>query len=91
VVILGALSDASTSPLGRRRPLILAGLIAAVLGLGLFPFTDAIGLWLGDSSTSHPIAIGLGIAVITVSTQTTILPLSCATALESAFDVLGLK
>eukprot|EP00183_Erythrolobus_madagascarensis_P003228 CAMPEP_0185850980 /NCGR_PEP_ID=MMETSP1354-20130828/4894_1 /TAXON_ID=708628 /ORGANISM="Erythrolobus madagascarensis, Strain CCMP3276" /LENGTH=533 /DNA_ID=CAMNT_0028551715 /DNA_START=213 /DNA_END=1814 /DNA_ORIENTATION=- len=46
--IIGVLSDACTSPLGRRRPFILAGCALTTLALLLFSNASPLGRLLGD-------------------------------------------
>jgi hypothetical protein len=51
---------------GRRRVFILWGVALTVLGLVVFSNAKQIGLWFGDETEDHPIAIGLAIGGLMV-------------------------
>lgn len=48
--ILGLMSDRCESPLGRRRPFILALSVFALIGISLILNGSLIGEWFGDHS-----------------------------------------
>ncbi len=50
--VIGSLSDRCRSPLGRRRPFILALCVGVIIGLTLFLNGEDIGLALTDTDTS---------------------------------------
>jgi len=47
--LVGVLSDACKSPLGRRRPFLLSGCVLTTIALLLFSNSSSIGMYLGDS------------------------------------------
>lgn len=59
--LVGALSDRTTSPLGRRRPFILTGAILVVLALIIIPNSLDIGRWFGDTEKSNPAALAFAV------------------------------
>jgi solute carrier family 45 protein 1/2/4 len=64
--IIGAISDAARYRLGRRRPFILAGAIAAAIGLVFIVLSEKLGLLCGDNrfgqtSREHRYAIAFAI------------------------------
>lgn len=46
--LMGSISDKCRSPLGRRRPFILALSVGIILGLLLVPYGKSVGILLGD-------------------------------------------
>ena len=65
--IVGALSDKTVSPLGRRRPYLLGGAIIASIALWLFPNSGTIANSLQDmTGISLPVWTGLLIAAIMI-------------------------
>lgn len=69
--LVGVLSDRCTSPMGRRRPFILGGLLATLAGMNLFANAKALSLG------SHPAGIFIafiGFAVLDFSTNIIMFP-----------------
>lgn len=54
--IVGSMSDACTSPLGRRRPFILAGTLLTCLSLFVFAYAPSLGAFLQISPLAVAIA-----------------------------------
>ena len=51
--IVGALSDKTTSPFGRRRPYLLGGAILSAIALWALPNSEFITNWLGETLHIH--------------------------------------
>ena len=65
--LVGALSDKTVSPLGRRRPYLLGGALLASLALLIFPNSGGIANGLASLTGLHlPAVAGLLIAAITI-------------------------
>ncbi|MCI1273745.1 MAG: MFS transporter [Clostridiaceae bacterium] len=65
--IIGALSDKTVSPMGRRRPYLLGGALLASLALLVFPNSGNIANFIAKSTGLHlPVLTGLLIAAIMI-------------------------
>lgn len=63
--VVGSLSDNCTSRFGRRRPFIVAGLVATIFGMLTFPHAnDIASLFVTGGSRLHG-QVALGIGVVT--------------------------
>jgi solute carrier family 45 protein 1/2/4 len=59
--LVGALSDRTTSRLGRRRPYILAGALFVILAQLIIPNSLDIGRWFGDTRDKNTAALILAV------------------------------
>ncbi len=65
--LVGALSDKTKSPFGRRRPYLLAGALIAAVALWIFPNSAGIANWLQNiTGTTLPALTALFIAAIMI-------------------------
>lgn len=65
--LVGALSDKTKSPFGRRRPYLLAGALIAAAALWIFPNSAGIANWLQNiTGTTLPALTALFIAAIMI-------------------------
>ena len=65
--LVGALSDKTKSPFGRRRPYLLAGALIAAVALLIFPNSAGIANWLQNiTGTTLPALTALFIAAIMI-------------------------
>ena len=65
--LVGALSDKTKSPFGRRRPYLLAGALIAAVALWIFPNSAGIANWLQNiTGTTLPALTALFIAAILI-------------------------
>ncbi len=65
--IVGALSDKTVSPFGRRRPYLLGGAIIASIALWIFPNSQNVASWLERTTGLElPIWTGLLVAAIMI-------------------------
>eukprot|EP00741_Cyanophora_paradoxa_P010651 tig00020537_g10294.t1 len=65
--IIGVWSDRCTSPLGRRRPFLLAGVLVLLLSMVFFSNADAIGARLGDRGGCKEGGCSSALAIAVVS------------------------
>jgi Na+/melibiose symporter-like transporter len=77
--IVGALSDNSRSPYGRRRPFIVLGGILTSLSLLLLGFSTALGNLLSGAGSARVLAV-LGVILLNVAANTMLSPVRAIVA-----------